>query len=94
MDEPTIPNPPPLLSLRLDESDEYVTVSVEAIPPTWRDLWAILRGRYRPALKVVRRLTVKGIDRELKAAWTTPKLMEQMYKDSPLLKLLEQQKDG
>jgi hypothetical protein len=41
----------------------------EAVPPTWRDVWAILRGTYRPEIRVVRRLTLAGFDAVLKDVW-------------------------
>ena len=57
---------------------------VEAEPPTWRDLWAILRKRYRPRLKVSIRLSMEGTNRVLKDVWTAPRIEKQLA-DSTLL---------
>lgn len=63
------------------ESDEYRVTSVVAVTPTWRDLWAILRGRYRP--KVFRQcaITVLGASRIMEEHYT-PQLRETMHQPS------------
>ena len=65
----------PKPSIRIDsESDEYEVTTVEPIPPRKRDWWAVLRGRYTPKVKKVKRLTVKGMNRALKQTWTAEKM--------------------
>ena len=58
---------------------------VESVPPTWRDLWAILRNRYQPRLRV--RFTTNGevFTFHLKRVWNRDALENQLYADSPLL---------
>lgn len=82
-------------SYRIDaESDEYVDILVVAVKPTWRDVWAILRGRYRP--KVVRRerLTPAGLLRALKQAWTGSRVGEALYGDNRLRAMLADSLDN
>jgi hypothetical protein len=49
----------------IERTEEFVRIA-EAVPPTWRDVWAILRGTYRPEIRVVRQLTAAGLDAVLK----------------------------
>lgn len=63
----------------------YFELIVESIPPTWRDLWAILRGRYEPRLHVYELLDVRGINACLKDVWTKDRLEPQLNQRSPLL---------
>jgi hypothetical protein len=52
----------------IERTEEFVRIA-EAVPPTWRDVWAILRGTYRPEIRVVRQLTAVGMDAALEKAW-------------------------
>jgi hypothetical protein len=52
----------------IERTKEFVRIA-EAVPPTWRDVWAILRGTYRPEIRVVQRLTLAGFDAVLKDVW-------------------------
>lgn len=70
------------------ESDEYQHAWVEAVAPTWRDVWKIVRGRYTPALVRRSRMTMKGADKVIREVWTDEK-MSALYTDSPLLKFFE-----
>lgn len=73
--------------MRIDaESDEYEVVSVVAVKPSWRDVWAILRGRYEPKVRKVKRLTPAGVNRVIKDVWSHPRLTEQLYAGSPFKK--------
>jgi hypothetical protein len=77
-------------SIRIDaESDEYEVTSVVPVPPSWRDVWAILRGRYEAKVKKVKRLTSKGMHRELKRVWTADTLYEDLYRGDELLSRLK-----
>ena len=63
--------------------DEYHVEFIEAIPPTRRDLWSILRGKYKPQLRIVERLTTKGFARVIRQEYE-PKIREAMNDPSPL----------
>jgi hypothetical protein len=52
----------------IERTREFVRVA-EAVPPTWRDVWAILRGTYRPEIRVVQRPTLAGYATVLKDVW-------------------------
>jgi hypothetical protein len=52
----------------IERTKEFVRIA-EAVPPTWRDVWAILWGTYRPEVRVVQRLTLAGFDAVLKDVW-------------------------
>jgi hypothetical protein len=52
----------------IERTKEFVRIA-EAVPPTRRDVWAILRGTYRSEIRVVRRLTAVGMDAALEKAW-------------------------
>jgi hypothetical protein len=52
----------------IERTGEFVRIA-EAVPPTRRDVWAILRGTYRPEIRVVQRLTLAGFDAVLKDVW-------------------------
>jgi hypothetical protein len=80
----------PTHTIRLaDESNEDVNVVVEAVPPTWRDIWSILRGTYKPMVRRRRTTTAAGLCKTIKEVWTAPSVKEQLYADSPLLDLLK-----
>lgn len=53
-----------------DESSEYQVTSVVAVTPTWRDVWAILRKRYKPKVKWMSTITMAGADKLLKEHFT------------------------
>ena len=55
-------------------STKYEDFIVEPVPPTWRDCWAIIRGRYVPTLRTRKRITMAGTDRVLKQVWTADAL--------------------
>lgn len=67
------------------ESDEFTTVSYEAVPPRKRDFWRVLLGRWKPEVRRVERLTVKGFDRLLRQTWTPERVEAQMLAPNPLL---------
>lgn len=75
----------PHSSIRLDsESDKYEVVSVVAVKPHgWRDAWAVLRGTYAPLVRRRTVLTMAGMSRAIKDAWTPEKLA--VLHSSPLL---------
>lgn len=76
----------PCDSVRLaSESDRYKVTSVVAVGPTWRDVWAILRGRYRPLVVKRRRMTVAGMNREIKKVWSTG-AVEGQFAEIPIRK--------
>jgi hypothetical protein len=52
----------------IERTEEFVRIA-EAVPPTWRDVWAILRGTYRPEIRVVQRPTLAAFDAVLKDVW-------------------------
>jgi hypothetical protein len=62
-----------------DESDKYEITVVEAVKPTWRDVWAIVRGRYEPKVRKRRQITVLGMEKALKEVWTADNFAEQLY---------------
>jgi hypothetical protein len=74
-------------SVVIQRTEDEVT-SVEAVPPTWRDVWAILRGTYRPKVRVVSRLTVAGTAKMLKEVWGEP-VREALNAKSHLFDYLE-----
>lgn len=59
-------------------SDEYEITYVVPVAPTRRDLWKILRGKYKPQVKEGKTLTWKGMNRVLKEVWTDPALIAQL----------------
>jgi len=63
--------------------DHYGPTVIQAVPPTWRDFWSILRGRYKPSVKVGRRLTLKGTNRVIREVWDE-KVRDELNKPSPL----------
>lgn len=69
---------------RVTDATQLMGRRIEPIPPTWRDLWAILRGRYQPRLRVVGVLNVQATDYTLRKVWTGDRL-ESMLADSPPL---------
>lgn len=73
--------------LLVAESDEFEATTVEAVPPTWRDVWAILRGRYEPRVRRVKRLTLRGTDRLMKQAYGEP-LRRALNRQPPFLERL------
>jgi hypothetical protein len=77
-------------SIRLaDESNEYESVSVEAVPPTWRDIWKILRGTYKPVVRRRKVLTVAGASKVLKETWASGEVRDALNQPSPLMDLLK-----
>ena len=79
----------PSLMIRLAaESDEDNDVFVVAVAPSWRDVWAILRGRYVPRVVRVSRATPAAIRRTVREVWTAPRVREQLDADNPLLSML------
>lgn len=70
-------------AIRIDaESDEYAVTMVKAVAPSWRDVWAIVRGRYEPKVRKVKSATAAGMDRALKEVWSSPLLEEQIHEGS------------
>lgn len=69
------------------ESDEFIRVGYRASSPRKRDFWRVLRGRWKPEVNRVETYTCKGLDRELKSAWTSEKVREQWLDPSPLSSL-------
>lgn len=69
------------------ESTEETFVFVEALAPTWRDVPAILLGRYRPLVVRRSRMTLAAISRTIKGTWTSEAVHEQLYDRNPLLDL-------
>ena len=51
------------------EDEDGQRLIVTPSTPTWRDAWAILRGRYRTTLTVGRPTTLKKADRILRETW-------------------------
>lgn len=75
-------------SIRLDnESDEYQAVSVVAVAPTWRDVWAILRGRYKPRVYKRYAITTAGAARVMKQVYNRDSLSA-LHDSNPLLERL------
>lgn len=62
---------------------------VEPVPPTWRDLWAILRKRYEPKLRVRLQMGVAAMDFILAETWTNESLEEQLHSSHHLFDALE-----
>lgn len=86
--------PKPTLMIRIAaESDEDHNVFVVAVKPTWRDVPAILRGRYVPRVERIRRATPQGVCRAVSEIWTAPKVREQLYGANPLLTMLRGKDD-
>lgn len=75
--------------LLVHESDEFESVSVEAVPPTWRDLWKILRGTYKPMVRRRKAITVAGASKIIKETWTSDKVRDALHQPSPLMDLLK-----
>jgi hypothetical protein len=66
------------------ESNDYVRVVVEAVPPRgWRDAWRVLRGTYQPLVRRRRTATFAGVQKALKEVWCNDELIEQLR--SPVL---------
>lgn len=72
------------------ESDKYVGIHYEASTPRKRDFLKVLFGQWKPEVRRVARLTSHGLARELKRAWTSEPLMQQMYAGSPLSSALDE----
>lgn len=69
----------PCTSIRLDtESDKYEVTSVIGVAPTWRDVWAIIRGRYQPLVRRRKVMTSAGANRVLKEVWADKKFEDQL----------------
>lgn len=84
------PRPGTYESVSFQDQTKYLGPTViKAQVPTWRDVWAILRGRYAPKVIVSRKLTVAGVSRVIKRAWSKPRLEKQMKNSSPLLTALD-----
>ena len=62
--------------------ESLCAVRIEAMPPTWRDFWAIFRGRYVARVRVREIMTLAATDLMLKEIWTSDRLEEQLH--SPL----------
>lgn len=58
-------------------------VRIEAVPPTWRDFWAIFRGRYVARVRVREIMTLAATDLMFREVYTSDRLEEQLY-GSPL----------
>jgi hypothetical protein len=67
------------------ESSKYYTVHYVADAPRRRDFLRVLLGRWKPKVRRVKRLTMAGLNRELKRAWTGPKMEQALYAQSTLL---------
>lgn len=78
----------PVRSYRLRHlSNRAKTTSVVAVAPARRDIWAILRGRYVPKVRVVSQVTAAGYDKVMRDAYADlPTLLERIYTDSPFRK--------
>lgn len=55
----------------IERNKKYITY-VEAEKPTWRNIWAILRGRHQPQLVMHRVLTTHGASEMMKENYTKP----------------------
>lgn len=63
---------------RLDhKSDKYITTLLRTEEPTWRDIWKIVRGKYKPRLIEYTRLTTAGSEKVIREVWST-ELREQL----------------
>ena len=60
-------------------------VTIEPVVPTWRDWWAILRGRYEPRVRVREVMTLAAYDFILRETYTTESLEEVLYAESPFI---------
>lgn len=69
------------------ESTEDLDVWVEAVAPTWRDVPAILLGRYRPLVVRGKAMTASAMIKTIAEAWTGKAVREQLYDRNPLLDL-------
>lgn len=82
-------------SIRLaDESNEYEAVGVVAVKPTWRDVWAILRGTYQPMVTRRKAITTAGAAKVMKETWTDEKVRQVLDGPSPLAELLKRKDHG
>jgi hypothetical protein len=68
-----------------DETDEYQVTSVVAVPPTWRDIWSILRGRYKAKVQRRGAITTAGAGKVLKETFT-PDIRDALNQKSLLFK--------
>lgn len=58
-------------NMRLGLSENgHEHVSVVGVPPRRRDFWRVLRGRYRPLVRVQRTITVKGASHIVKDVYS------------------------
>lgn len=67
------------------ESDEYVSVFYATDAPRKRDFLKVLLGRYEPTVRRVERLTLAGMDREMKRVWSPEAMNASFFTDNPLL---------
>ncbi len=59
--------------------------SIRSVKPTWRDVWAILRGRYQPKIIIGLGITPQQLDRILKETWTGGDLDKELNAGSHFL---------
>lgn len=57
-------------SVGLGGTDDVV-YSVSAVKPTWRDVWSIIRGTYKPEVQVLAHITLAGTNKVLKSFYNT-----------------------
>jgi hypothetical protein len=71
------------------ESDKWRSISVRAVAPTWRDVWAILRGCYQPKVQRTVAYTAAYYSGVIADVWTSDRIKAQFYDHNPLMSLAD-----
>ena len=77
--------------LVLDKTEDLVYL-VMPVPPTRRDLWTILRGHYKPQLRLIASWTLRGVDKRLKEFYNEP-IRRELNQENLFLKAEDQGED-